>query len=342
MGAQSIANSNSGEYLCHAQRAILPISSLITTGSPRIKGPVTEHIKLLAASEEAFPPILVHQSTMRVIDGTHRIQAALLKNQEVIEATFFEGSDDDAFIAAVRANVTHGLPLSFTDREAAAARILISHPERSDRWIATIAGLSAGTVGSIRRRNQSDVPGRARTGKDGRARPLSTDEGREEAWSIISEHPEMSLRDVAKKAGISPGTVRDVRRRMHRGDAPTVHEPVSRSREHHDEECELSRDPDSGASSSTSAIESASLLQKLRNDPSLRYTESGRALLKSLESSPCSHNQWIHLVDTVPPHCAYLIIQLARTRAREWQEVAKQLSRRASSALLSSPQADNV
>ncbi len=84
---------------------------------------------------------------MRVIDGTHRLRAAILNGHEEIGVLFFDGTDDDAFVAAVRANVVHGLPLALADREAAATRIIKSHPQWSDRAIAEAAGLAAQTGG---------------------------------------------------------------------------------------------------------------------------------------------------------------------------------------------------
>jgi hypothetical protein len=61
---------------------------------------------------------------MRVIDGMHRLRAAQLRGDHGVEVKFFDGDADEAFIAAVRANITHGLPLTLADRKAAAQRIL--------------------------------------------------------------------------------------------------------------------------------------------------------------------------------------------------------------------------
>ena len=70
---------------------------------------------------------------MRVIDGTHRLRAALLRGVDVIDVLYFDGPDADAFVLAVELNHTHGLPLSRADRTAAAERIIGSHPDWSDR-----------------------------------------------------------------------------------------------------------------------------------------------------------------------------------------------------------------
>jgi hypothetical protein len=60
---------------------------------------------------------------MRVIDGMHRLLAASMNGRDTIEIRLSDGSPQDAFLRAVEANVTHGLPLSQADRRAAAKRI---------------------------------------------------------------------------------------------------------------------------------------------------------------------------------------------------------------------------
>lgn len=128
--------------------------------SPRTGGRDEEHIARLAELDGPLPPILVERHTMRVIDGTHRLLAAVSKGQPAIEVEFFDGSSADAFLKAVEANVTHGLPLSLADRRAAAERIVTSHPHLSDRAIARTAGLGAKAVAAIRRRvaETADAP----------------------------------------------------------------------------------------------------------------------------------------------------------------------------------------
>jgi hypothetical protein len=46
-------------------------------------------------------------------------------------------------------NIAHGLPLTRADRTAAAARVVHSYPQWSDRMISTVVGLSAGTVAKV-------------------------------------------------------------------------------------------------------------------------------------------------------------------------------------------------
>src|SRR2546423_5542310 len=203
------------------EHAVLPIRSLLPADSPRLAGEDEEHVRLLAESYAELPPILVHRKTMRVIDGMHRLRAALLRGEESIKVRFYSGSEDAAFVLAVESNIAHGLPLSLADREAAAGRIVKSNPQWSDRAIAGVTGLSAKTVGVIRRGACADLPQlHSRIGRDGRVRPLNGADGRRRASEVFARRPDASLREVAGEAGISPGTARDVRERMRRGEDP--------------------------------------------------------------------------------------------------------------------------
>ena len=204
-----------GDYLS------LPIEDVLPADSPRLQGEDIEHIRSLVEITDELPPILVHRTTMRVIDGMHRLKAAILRGDRTIDAVFFDGDDAEAFVTAVKANVQHGLPLSLSDRKAAAARIVRSSPHWSDRAIAEVSGLSAKTVGAIRCDSVAALPEvHHRIGRDGRARPLSTVDGRRLASELITLNPESSSREIARQAGISPSTVRDVRDRLRRGQDP--------------------------------------------------------------------------------------------------------------------------
>jgi hypothetical protein len=215
----SATTRSAGEGDARCQR--IAINSLLGSHSPRLNGEDVQHVNVLASTGTSLPPIIVHRQTMRVIDGMHRLRAAQMLGQRDIAVEFFDGSEDEAFVRAVQANTAHGLPLSLADREAAATRILRLHPDRSDRWIAGITGLAAKTVCAIRRRMGMEYCNNtARVGQDGRVRPIDSAQGRRIARDMLTAHPEASLRQIARTAGISPGTVRDVRKRLQNGDDP--------------------------------------------------------------------------------------------------------------------------
>ena len=62
--------------------------------------------------------------SMRVIDGVHRLRATQLRGDSTIPAGLFEGNDAEAFALAVHLNVIYGLPLTLSERKAAARRVL--------------------------------------------------------------------------------------------------------------------------------------------------------------------------------------------------------------------------
>jgi ParB-like chromosome segregation protein Spo0J len=305
--------------------AIVPIDSLMVGVSPRIAGENLEHARALAETDTPLPPILVHRDTMRVIDGMHRLLAARLKGCEKIEVQFFDGDDHDAFVAAVRANIAHGLPLSLADREMAATRIVGSHPHWSDRAIAEATGLSADTVSRIRSDSASQAPQvDARLGRDGRLRPLSSAAGRRIASRIIAERPQASLREIAAESGISPTTVRDVRDRLRRGDNPVP------AKEAHAEQKNSPMHRNGKTRKRTAADRKSQnkdlTLKKLQRDPSLRMNEDGRRLLRWLAAHSIHPGDWYDLKDRIPAHCVSLVAELALEYAEEWKEVAETLN----------------
>ncbi|TMR07239.1 streptomycin biosynthesis protein [Actinomadura soli] len=284
---------------------LVPIASLSLAGSPRSRAEDAEHLRALTATTAKLPPIIVHRPTMRVIDGRHRVLAARRRGEEHIEARFFHGDDDHAFVLAVSANLVHGLPLSFAERRAAAARILGTHPRWSDRVIASLTGISARTVADVRGGLGASGAGRARVGSDGRSRPVDGAEGRRAAAEIMEREPGLSLRQVARRAGISHETARDVRKRMLRRESPVPER--------------LPGDP--------VAAVTRPALRRLRSAPALQESEDGRALLRLLLAHTGDAGQWHRLTGGVPPHRGGTVAELALECARLWAEFADRVER---------------
>jgi hypothetical protein len=291
------------------------IDSLRDADSPRSSGVNAEHARALAETDLTSAPIVVHRWTMRVIDGAHRVRAAALRGETEISARFFRGDEENAFVLAVLANIAHGLPLSLTERKAAAARIVVSHPLWSDRKIAALTGLAAKTVAAMRHRPTADAPQLdTREGRDGRVRALDSTEGRRIASEIIADQPHLSLRRIAEQAGISPETVRDVRERLRRGKSPI---PDGRRGKHLTETSVGDR-----TSGRTSIVVETSVMRTLWADPSLRLTGVGRHLLRLLDLNRLLAEHWRQLADDVPPHTAGRVAEVARKYAEAWQRFA--------------------
>jgi hypothetical protein len=315
---------------------MVEISALVLDGSPRLQGEDAAHIRLLTETDATLPPILVHQKTMRVIDGIHRVRATQIKGKGTIAAQFYEGDEDAAFILAVEQNVIHGLPLSLADRKAAAARIIIFRPNWSNRAIAASTGLSDWTVRTIRncstarstqlntKADHSDSDSVERIGRDGRVRPTNSAEGRHRASQIITEQPTLALRAVAEAAGISLGAAHDVRERMRRGKDPVP--PKQRFAASSARLAEQRKPNRSAMESSTQDLQS--MMESLRKDPSLRFTDAGRCMLRWLCSHAIESKDWEPLLESIPAHCTKMIAQLARSSSDAWQEFARELERR--------------
>lgn len=315
------------------QTTRLPIRSLLAADSPRRGGEDADHARMLARTGAELPPVLVHRGTMRVIDGTHRLRAALLRGEETIEARLFDGSEPDAFVLAVKLNTAHGLPLAFADRTAAAERIIASHPAWSDRAIAEATGLGATTVRGIRARAAASDGSARRIGRDGRMHPVDGAGGRLRAAEIIRTRPDASLREVAKEAGVSPTTAGDVRQRIRRGEDPVP--PVRLRRRRTGSTSALAHGRPAAARTAVQPAPTSdvtAMLRGLANDPALRLSESGRALLRWMMSHAIHSGEASRVAETVPPHSSYIVAAVARRCADEWLQLAQRVERRTRAA----------
>ncbi len=290
MGSESLPMRRSSEF--GDAVSMVSISELVRSESPRLDGENEEHIQRLAETDEPLPPILVHWPSMLVIDGMHRLRAAQLRGQRSIGVQFLDCGRNEIFVEQVRANVAHGLPLSLADRKAAVERVLTTHPHWSDRMIAAATGLAHKTVGRIRRDLAEHLQeATTRVGRDGYTRPLGRG-GRARAEEILRRDPDASLRTVARAAGVSVGTVHSVRREV---------------------------------AAEVSDKQWASTMRMLRADPSLRFTEAGRAVLQLFGSHSVAGDGWRRLSDSVPAYWAPSLADLAHELALGWQQFAAHL-----------------
>jgi uncharacterized ParB-like nuclease family protein len=261
----------------------VPLSLLERGFFLRGTGTDPAHVRLLAdaATLSELPPILVQKGNYRVVDGMHRIEAARLRGKKSIRARFIDCTDEDAFILAVKANTLHGLPLSRSDRIFGAKRILIWHPDWSDRAVGAATGLSAKAIAGLRRRSADEVQQFSkRVGRDGKRHPLVAADGRRRAAEYMTAHPDAPLRQVVHEVDVSLGTVQDVRARMRRGMDPTA----------------VGIRHNSGNPSWTE------ISSKLMSDPSLRYTESGRKFFRWMAMYAMHASEWKEFMDAIPPH----------------------------------------
>ncbi|MEU6974968.1 MULTISPECIES: helix-turn-helix domain-containing protein [unclassified Streptomyces] len=285
----------------------MPVESLLPADSPRLDGLNEGHARALAESGTAFEPILVHRDTGRVVDGMHRLRAAILRGEHRITVRHVDGASADLFIRAVQANISHGLPLTLGDRKAAVLRILSTHPHWSDRAIAAVTGVSPKTVGVVRGKRSSEESPQsnrsvARVGRDGRVRPADMPERREKARSLLAQRPRATLREVAQEAGVSVSTAHRLRQELR--------------------SCPAGPDGGERAPTAVAVRLRVRALDILANDPSIRFTDSGRALLRWLNGQAQGLAAGEQLLSAVPPHCARALTEVMSHYAREWERLA--------------------
>lgn len=296
----------------------LPIGALGNGRPVRVNGVNAAHVRRLAGvAERELPPIVVQQNTMLVADGLHRFLAAQLRGASHVSVRFLDCDDLDAFVFALLANnEPGGLPLTRADRRSAADHILSVRPQWSDRRLAAVTGVAPRTVAEARDRLGSRAE--VRVGMDGRNRPANGAPRRERVRELLLDQPHLSLREAARLAGVSPETVRAVRASLHADGKAQPAAPIDITQTSHT----------SGRAARTPFLmDRAALLQWLRNDPALRSSEGGRALLRLLQQQLEADASWAGLTRHVPPHCHDSLAAFARQNALGWRALAEFLER---------------
>jgi hypothetical protein len=213
-GTLALRRANgAGEVLLPADYVVHHVELAYATTAYRAQGRTTE------LTDKVLPPVLVRANAMTVVDGWHLVLAARIRGEQEVRVRMLQASEKEAFLIALRANATHGKPLSLAERLRAASRLLERQPEISNRAVADVCALSSRTVARQRKARTlaSPVSG---IGPEGRKRRLSTRVAREEAAERMSVFPDDSNRKIAREVGVSEKTVRDVRHRIKRGESP--------------------------------------------------------------------------------------------------------------------------
>jgi hypothetical protein len=275
--------------------------------SPRVNGIDQDHVRALMEVESSLPPLLVHEPTMTVIDGLHRLEAARRRGAEHIESVLLSGARSDAFVIAVHANVSHGKPLTLGERRAAAKVILADFPECSDRWLASVCGLSPSTVRGVRAANaqSSRDNGSTRVGRDGRRRPVDRGGLPVRVAEAVASNPGASVRGIAVVVGASPSTVLGHVRRLRAGGPP-----VSKG-----------QDPKSTSVAPAAVVEG--------RDAAIMAVPELASSLGWLERTSIGEADWQTFVRVVPLGRIYEFADECRRRAVAWSAVASALERRA-------------
>jgi len=284
--------------------------------SPRIGGQDMDHAQALAFRFDDCPPILVERETSTVIDGVHRVLAARMLGRATIAVRYFDGTHDEAFVEAVKANVTHGKPLTLAEREAAARKLLGVHVDWSNRLLGDVCGLSDKTIGRLRKTTAELPQLSARVGRDGRQRPVDARPLREQIATALRASPDASPEELAQSLSTSPSTVRDVRKRLRRGDSPT---PMERG---------VKTDENNSSRKSNGDQRAVSAAVEWRSDRAILALPSGTELAEWLDQTKIRAIQWAALVEEIPLGRIPQLIEEAQARALEWTKFAKALEAR--------------
>lgn len=295
------------------------------------------HVAALAELEGDWPPLLVWAEHPNVVlDGAHRIAAAKRLGLAAVRVVTFHGTSDEAFVEAVRRNVSHGLPLSVNDRMRAGQQILARHGDWSDRRIAEACALSPHTVARLRSAASRARPAAAqsqatspvvpaatarsgssarvvdiesRLGRDGKCRPAQPGIIRERVVEALQANPTGSLREIAGVAKVSPETVRRIRRDLEGAPPPAVGT--------------LPRVPPAPA-------------EDWKADPAMASSPELAVLLEWLERTEPG-SELASLAASVPLSRVYELADEARRRAAFWTAFATALEARARGRAYSLP-----
>ncbi|MFI7025518.1 hypothetical protein ACIBMZ_22665 [Micromonospora sp. NPDC049900] len=132
------------------------------------------------------------------------------------------------------------------------------------------------------------------------------------AEELMRRRPEASLREVAREAGISVGTAFDVRRQL----AAVSGEGAA--------ETSPSAPPGQGPADPLGPALRAGL-ERLADDPSLRHTERGEALLRLVSATLALAEQSDAVADATPGHCRDVLRDVGQACARAWYEFTDRL-----------------
>lgn len=218
----------------------MPLVSPID-GAPTVRDPqelrpgpwsrplVGAHLEAVRRSPESWPPVVVMSDGV-IVDGHHRVAAAVAMGLGQIRVEIFAGGLADAWVHAAKVNTRHGLSWTQQQRRAAVVAMLTQWPDWSNRRIAATVGVSEATVRRARQLAAPDAQAtmtqshasatqshgldgvQMRVGRDGRQRPSTRGAISAAVHQALDRNEGASSRDVARAVGASPSYVAHVRR----------------------------------------------------------------------------------------------------------------------------------
>jgi ParB-like chromosome segregation protein Spo0J len=313
---EAVALTGSGPTMVRtvSEPILVDVTSLTPGPSLRETALDPDHLARLVATGGRWPPLLVRKNDLVVVDGLHRLAAAVQLQLRTTAAVLFDGLAEEAMVAAIRENGMHGLPLTLRERKRAAMGLLSIRGEWSDRMIAGICGLSGGTVNRLRGSEQQDgsdariLQLNRRIGSDGRRRPVDRAELRREIVDALDKDPTAPLRTVAARTGASPATVRAVRMALG-----------------------ASRQPDGGTTGAEARASQRSEREAVKTwtaDSACRSAEGPEQFARWFDHTAVDPSACVLHAANVPLSRVYEVIDESLRRAKVWSEFASKLQSR--------------
>lgn len=149
----------------------------------------------------------------------------------MLDSSHHDGRNSgNAMMFAAGPTATTSESVKPASREEATLAKIAAEPTWSDRRIAEACGVSPKLVARLRASVDPSPQHAKRVGRDGRFRPMPTGVHHDRILEALAARPGASLRTIAAEVGVSPETVRTVKRsatvRLTTTTAVAVQEPV--------------------------------------------------------------------------------------------------------------------
>lgn len=289
---------------------MVPLADLRCGPTARIGGIKPSHLAELVALAGSWPPIVVQERDLIIVDGHYRYLAATQRGDQDIKCLLINSHGTDGFVEAIRRNTHHGLALNLQERKRAATILMHDHPDWSDRRIADVCALAPKTVGQVR--SAAPRPGDCqkhldrRLGRNGKAHPSDPSELRLRILAALDKDPGQSLRSIARSVGCSPETVRNLR---------VLTDNTSQSNAFPGR-----RDKGVALRSTAGSIPWA-------EDSAMAGNAKTTAFAAWFDRTAID-GEWLQYVNDIPINRIYDIADDARRRAEQWQKFATTLENR--------------
>lgn len=168
-------------------------------------------------ADSPFPNLVIFtdpKGTNFLADGFHRLKSLKASGYEEAECEVREGTENDAFLFACKANLEHGVRLNSDDKKHNLSRVLEIQPDASNTVLADLAGVSEFFVRQHRPAAQSPTERVNKKGKKVKVERIGKKGGKKEkpAKAKKADKPKKDAADKEPKAKFDDETLKAIRR----------------------------------------------------------------------------------------------------------------------------------